>query len=228
MIENYDTACDLIIIGAGKMADVITAYLDRFTDYNIVAYVVDREYFSEGLLCNGKPVIAWDSMVDQYPPGQVKLLGPVTYQKINKIRKDKYLAGKALGYEFASFIHPAAHIMSDRIGEHVIIMEQAVVQPFVEIGNNTIIWSDTHLGHHTKIGDHCFLSAFVGLSGGVTVGNECYLSGQVGVVQERVIGDRCVLLNRAVVGRNLPDDTVAADKESEIKPFPSSRISRLL
>ena len=228
VLTPLDTKFDLVLFGAGKMADVMTVYLDHFSDYNIVAYAVDREFYSPGAMHNDRPIVPWEDLEQFHKPGEVKLMGPVSYRHMNQFRRDKYYDGKARGYEYGSFIHPAAHVMTDKIGDHVIIMEQNVIQPFVEIGNNVVIWSDSHLGHHTKVGDHCFMSAYVGVSGCVTIGEECFLAGQTGVANDITIGDRCALLNHAPVKTNLPDDTVMVGPEGEIKRYPSGRIQRLI
>ncbi|MGV6849145.1 MAG: acetyltransferase [Marinibacterium sp.] len=218
---------DVVLFGTGLVAEVITVYLQRFSALNIVAYTVDREFMT-GETFMEKPAIAWEDLPDRYPPGSVRLLGPLTYQRLNTVRRDRYLAGKEAGYEFASFIHPNNDILTDDIGENCVILEQNVIQPFVRIGDNVIIWSKNHIGHHTTIGDHCFVSSMVGISGSCTIGQECYVAGQVGMAHGLTVGDRCALLNAAGIGRNLPDDTVIAGPHGEIKPFPSKRILHLL
>lgn len=218
---------DVVLFGTGMVAEVITVYLDRFSDLNIVAYTVDRDYMPDAPFL-GKPTIAWEDLPDHFPPDRVRLLGPLTYQRLNTVRRDRYRQGKALGYDFASFIHPNSDILTDRIGENCIILEQNVIQPFASIGDNVIVWSKNHIGHHTSIGDHCFISSMVGISGACTIGEECYLAGQVGIAHGLTIGDRCALLNAAGIGRNLSDDTVIAGAHGEVKPFPSKRIMHLL
>lgn len=217
----------VVLFGTGMVAEVITAYLERFSDLDIVAYTVDREYMPEGDF-NGRPVVAWDELESHYPPDRMRLMGPLTYQRLNAVRRDRYREGKARGYAFASFIHPNAHVLTDRVGDHVIILEQNVIQPFAQIGDNVIMWSGNHLGHHSSIGSHCFLASMVGIAGATRIGEECYLGGQAGITHGLTIGDRCALLNGAFVKEDLPDDTVVVGQPGEIKSYKSKRIVHLL
>ncbi len=219
---------DVVLFGTGQVAEVMTVYLNRFSDLKIVAYTVDAGFMPPEGRFAGRPVVAWEELEAHYPPDAVRLMGPLTYQRLNAVRRDRYLEGKARGYAFASFIHPGSHILTDRIGDHVIILEQNIVQPFAEIGDNVILWSMNHIGHHVKIGSHTFVASFVGISGSTTIGAECYLGGQAGITHGLTIGDRCALLNAAGVKENLPDDTVIVGQQGEIKPFPSRRIAHLL
>lgn len=228
MLEPLDTKFDLVLFGSAQMADLMTVYLTHFSDYNIVGYTVDRAYCSPGETSNGRPMVPWDELEAHFKPGEVKLMGPVNYKALNQLRRDRYHEGLARGYEYGSFIHPGASVMTDKIGNHVIIMEQSVIEPFVELGDNVVVWSNSHVGHHSKIGNHVFMSSYVGISGGVTIGEECYLAGQAGIANGITIGDRCALMNSAAIKDNLPDDTLAVGRTAEIKPYPSSKIARLL
>src|SRR5690606_16161042 len=159
---------------------------------------------------------------------RIKLLGPLTYQRMNTVRRDRYLEGKARGYSFASFIHPDCNIYSDEIGENCLILERNVIQPFSSIGNNVIIWSSSHVGHHSRVGDHVFISTYVGIGGSAGVGNECHLAGRAGVAHGVTLGPRCAILNGLTVTRSLPEGTVVAAEMPPVKDFDSSRLYRLL
>lgn len=219
---------DVVLFGTGHVAEVISVYLEHFSDLNVVGYTVDANYLQELDSLNGKPVVAWEELKTHFPPDQVRLMGPLTYKRLNQVRRDRYLEGKAGGYRFASFIHPASNILTDRIGDHVIILEQNVIQPFATIGDNVIIWSGNHIGHHATIGNHCFLASMVGISGNTQIGEECYLGGQVGIAHGLTIGDRCALLNGVGIDRDIPDDIAVIGQRKDAKRLPSMRIRHLL
>ena len=223
-----DTKTDVVLFGTGMVSEVISVSLDRYSDLNVLAYTVDRDFLPEGGTFNGKPAVPWDEIERHYPPGSVSLLGPLTYKGLNSVRRDRYLEGKAKGYAFASFIHPDCHINTDAIGEHCIILEANIIQPFASIGDNVIIWSGNHIGHHVSVGDHCFIASQVGIAGATTIGPECYLGGQAGLVHGITLGARCAVLNAAVVKANLPEGSVVSGEAAPIKPFPSKRIAHLL
>lgn len=218
---------DIVLFGTGAMAEVIAVYLRAHSDYRIVGYTVDA-YFRETDRYDRLPLVAWEELEAHFPPGEVLLLGPLTYRRMNTIRRDRYLEGKARGYGFARFIHPASHIYTDRIGENCLILEANVIQPFAEIGNNVIIWSANHIGHHVRIGDHCFIASQVGIAGHVTVGPECYLGGQVGIPHGLTLGHGCAVLNGAFLTKDLEDFAVVSGEGDRPKPFSSTRLHRLI
>lgn len=217
----------IVVISTGTAAEVLTAYLEQAGDLQVVGYAVDRAYLKEDSFL-GRPVVAWEDIETAFPPDQVRLIGPPTFARLNTFRRDRYLQGKAMGYDFASFIHPGSVVMTGDIGDHVIILDSCVIQPRTRIGNNVVIWSASVVAHHCVIGDHCFLSSQVGIAGSTSIGAECYLGGQAGITHNLRIGDRCALLNAAVVHKDLPDDSVAVGQGAEIKGFPSSRIKHLI
>src|SRR5918993_63663 len=83
---------------------------------------------------------------------------------------------KAKGYTPASYISPRAFVWRNAvIGEHCFIFEDNVVQPFVTIGDNVVLWSGNHVGHHSRVGSHTFVSSHVVISGFVEVGESTFL-----------------------------------------------------
>ncbi|MBL4810820.1 MAG: acetyltransferase [Rhodobacteraceae bacterium] len=218
---------DIVIFGTGAMAEVVSVYLEQDSDFNIVGYTLDAAYRKDDSF-NGKPLVDWETLEQHFAPDQVLLFGPLTYQKMNTVRRDRYLEGKARGYRFATFIHPGSHIYTDKIGENCLILEANVIQPFASIGDNVIIWSTNHIGHHVSIGDHCFIASQVGIAGNTSIGQECYLAGQVGVAHGLTVGDRCAVLNAAYVGKNLKDGAVITGDNGTLKPFDSTRLHGLI
>lgn len=218
---------DVVMISAGTAAEVLAYYLDHMSDLNLVGFAVDRAFHVEQEFL-GRPLTAWEDLRARFPPGTVKLIGPPTYARLNTYRRDRYLQGKAWGYQFASYIHPGSMVMTDEIGDHCVILHGVTVHPRTRIGENVVIWSDTHVGHHCVIGAHTFLSGHVGIAGNAIIGEECYLAGKVGVGDGRRIGDRSAIVNAAFVTENVPADSVIVGPEAVMKPYPSKRIKRLL
>lgn len=219
---------EIVIFGTGDMAAVVAVYLRaEAPDIRIVGYTLDDAYCTADTHDN-LPLVPWSLLETRFPPDTTQLFGPLTYQRMNTLRRDRYLEGKARGYSFVSFVHPDSSIYTDEIGENCLILERNVIQPFSRIGNNCIIWSGNHIGHHVVIGDHVFISSQVGIGGSVVVGDECHLAGQIGIAHGLAVGARCALLNGAFVSRNLPEGTVLVGRPPELKPFDSARLAKLL
>ncbi|MBV5337436.1 MAG: transferase, partial [Deltaproteobacteria bacterium] len=85
----------------------------------------------------GVPVVAFEDVAIEYPPENYDFFVALSYSKLNTVRKEKYLAAKALGYRLASFVSSRATVLNDgHIGENCFIFEDNTIQPFVTIGNN--------------------------------------------------------------------------------------------
>jgi acetyltransferase-like isoleucine patch superfamily enzyme len=217
---------DIVVFGAGQIAEVAKVYLDAHSSDRIVGFTVDADYRKSDTF-QGHPLVAWEKLEQTFPPGAVKLLGPLSYRKLNEFRRDRYLEGKARGYSFASFIHPASQVHASEIGENCFILEANVIQPFVRIGTSVMMWSGNHIGHHAQIGDYCFISTHVGIGSNVRLGERCFLSGKVGIDSGIEIGAGCFLGGGAVIKKKLPPESVVPGPEDAVAPYPSSRIKRL-
>lgn len=218
---------DLVLFGTGHAAQTVAVYLAHHTDHRIVGYTVDAAHRTQDR-CDGRPVVDWERLEDHYPPDQVRLFGPFSHMRMNTLRRDRFLEGRARGYRFARFIHPSSHVYADTIGENCLILEGCVIQPFARIGDNVMIWSMCVVGHHAHISDHCFLSAMVGVGGRTMLGPECYLSAQTGVLPGLRLGRGCAILNEPMVTRDLPDLAVVVGPDGVRKPYPSTRLHRLI
>src|SRR5204863_5261024 len=120
-----------------------------------------------------------------------------------------YQSGKAKGYTPASYISPRAFVWRNvQLGEHCFIFENNVVQPFVKLGNNVVLWSGNHIGHHSTIGDGCFISSHVVVSGYCEVGANSFFGVNSTLGNTVKIGPDCLIGAGACVVKDVPEDTV--------------------
>ncbi len=190
---------DIVLFGSGQFAEVAVAYLERDTDYNVVAFCLDKD-FIESPTFQGKPVVAFESLEEYYPPDSIELFIPLSYKKMNKHREARYLDAKSRGYRFITYISPHARIHSHtKIGENCMILDDNVIQPYVEIGNNCILWSGNHIGHHTRIRDNVFIASHAVVSGSVEIGNNCFLGVNCTIRDNITIAPHCLIGAGAVI-----------------------------
>jgi sugar O-acyltransferase (sialic acid O-acetyltransferase NeuD family) len=184
---------NLVVFGIGDFAQLAHYYFNTDSEYKVIAFTVDSSYIKETSFCD-LPVIAFEEILKYYVPEQCEIFIALGYGKLNAVRKEKYLAAKALGYRIASFISSHATVLNDgRIGENCFIFEDNTIQPFVTIGNNVTLWSGNHIGHHSTIKDHCFIASHVVISGGVEIGEQCFI-GVNATLRDRIkIGEKCVI-----------------------------------
>lgn len=214
----------LVIFGTGDIAQLAHFYFSRESDYEVIAFSVDTAFLKEGSLC-GLPVVAFEEIARAYPPDTHGMFIALSYSRLNALRKEKYLAAKAMGYRLVSFISARASVLNDgRIGDNCFIFEDNTIQPFVTIGNNVTLWSGNHLGHHARVGDHCFISSHVVISGGVEIGEQCFIGVNATLRDHIVIGNRCVIGAGALLLADAAADGIYLGQATERSKVPSSRL----
>lgn len=217
----------LIIFGAGDIAQLAHYYFTTDSDYEVVAFTVDADYVTENEFC-GLPVVPFEELASRYLPDKHDLFVALSYAKLNQVRKEKYLAGKALGYRIASYVSSRASVLNQgKIGENCFILEDNTIQPFVTIGNNVTLWSGNHIGHHSTIRDHCFIASHVVVSGGVEMGEQCFVGVNATLRDHIKIGAKCVIGAGALLLADAEPDGVYIGTATERAKVPSSRLKKI-
>jgi sugar O-acyltransferase (sialic acid O-acetyltransferase NeuD family) len=217
----------LVIFGTGDIAQLAHYYFSTDTDYAVIAFTVDAEYVSKDRFCN-LPVVPFDAVAQQYPPATHDMFIGLSYSKLNQLRKEKYIAAKALGYELASYISSRATALNDgRFGDNCFILEDNTIQPFVTIGNNVVLWSGNHIGHHSVIHDHCFISSHVVVSGGVEIGESCFIGVNATLRDHIKIGAKCVIGAGALLLTDADPEGVYLGEATARSKVPSGRLRRI-
>ena len=217
----------LVIFGVGDISQLAHFYFTEDSNYEVVAFAVDAAYLKAPIFC-GLPVVAFEDVAHVYPPDRHDFFIALSYSKLNALRKEKYLAAKALGYKLASFISSQATLLSRLpVGENCFIFEDNTIQPFVNIGNNVTLWSGNHIGHHSVIKDHCFISSHVVISGGVEIGEQCFIGVNSTLRDHIKMGDRCVIGAGSLLLADAEAEGVYVGSATERSRVPSSRLKKI-
>jgi sugar O-acyltransferase (sialic acid O-acetyltransferase NeuD family) len=217
----------LVIFGAGEIAQLAHYYFSTDSDYEVAAFTVDAAYVAEKEFC-GLPVVPFEELAEKYPPGRYNLFVALSYSKLNQVRKEKYLAAKALGYRIASYISSRAAMLNDgKVGENCFILEDNTVQPFVTIGNNVTLWSGNHVGHHSTVHDHSFIASHVVISGGVEIGEQCFIGVNATLRDHIRIGARCVIGAGTLLLADAEPEGVYIGNATERSKIPSTKLRRI-
>jgi sugar O-acyltransferase (sialic acid O-acetyltransferase NeuD family) len=200
-----DKTDKLVIIGDTAFAEVAYEYFTYDSEYEVAAFSVENDYLKREELF-GLPVVPFENLEALYSPSDHKFFAATVYTQSNRLRARLYHQAKEKGFSPASYISSRAFVWRNcRIGEHCFIFEQNVVQPFVTMGDNVILWSGNHIGHHSIIGSHCFISSHVVISGFVEVGEYCFLGVNSTIANNLRIGSNCVLGAGAIVLSDVED-----------------------
>lgn len=217
----------LVIFGTGPIGQLAHAYFSEDSDYEVAAFTVDAAYREDDFFC-GLPLHAFEDIAAKCPVDKYEMFVALSYSKLNAVRKQKYLAAKAMGYGFASYVSSRATILNNgRIGENCFVLEDNTIQPFAVIGNNVTLWSGNHIGHHSKIGDHCFIASHVVVSGGVEVGEQCFLGVNSTLRDHIKLGERCVIGAGALLLADAEPEGVYVGAATERSRVPSSRLKAI-
>ncbi|MRT17164.1 acetyltransferase [Vitellibacter sp. q18] len=163
----------VVIFGLLDTAELAHYYLENDSEHKVVAFTVSREYLKNKEF-RGLPVVAFEDLIELYPPNEYHLFAPMTAKKMNTLREQIYKEGKEKGYDFITYVSSKATICDNEIGENCFILEDNTIQPFTKIGNNVVLWSGNHIGHHGIIKDHVFFTSHVVLSGHCIVESHCF------------------------------------------------------
>ncbi|MDR3364254.1 MAG: acetyltransferase [Clostridiales Family XIII bacterium] len=218
---------DLVIFGIGEQAQLAHWFFSHDTEYRAAAFAVDAAFIGAPSFC-GLPVVPFETLAESFAPSAYDLFVAVGYSKVNRLRKEKYLAAKSMGYRCPSYISKQATVLNDmRFGENCFILEDNTIQPFAEIGDNVTLWSGNHIGHHAKIESHCFITSHVVVSGGVTVGESCFIGVNATLRDHIRIGERSVLGAGTLILSDTAPGSVYIGNATKPAELPSEGLRRI-
>ncbi|RDI48171.1 acetyltransferase [Aquicella lusitana] len=208
----------IIIFGAGQIAELAHYYFTNDSDKKVAAFTIDKEYIKDTSLLE-LPVIAFEDVVDVYPPSEFDCFVALAYSSLNLTRMKKVNEAKQRGYTLSRYISSRATVLIDpsNIGENCFILEDNTIQPFTKIGNNVTLWSGNHVGHHSIIDDHCFISSHVVICGNVHIEEKCFLGVNSTIRDGITIGASSIVGAAAWVNKTIPANSVCIPQPSKTR-----------
>lgn len=206
----------IIIYGTGMIGEVAKYYFDEDSPYRVVAFANKLEFIKEDSFC-GLPVIDCEDKSSLKGLKTNKCFVAVGYKANNSIRKSRCEEFENRGFELVSYISSRAIIFSKAIGKSVFILENNVIQPYVSIGDNCILWSGNHVGHHSQVGPNNFLSSHVVISGNCRIMENCFFGVNSTVFDGVTIGKDSTIGAGALVRRDLPQGSKVRPPLSEVQ-----------
>jgi sugar O-acyltransferase (sialic acid O-acetyltransferase NeuD family) len=185
----------------------------------VVAFTVNEAYINNKSY-RGLDVVPFEQIEDIYPPNQYAMFVAIGYKRVNKARAEIYYQCKEKGYELITYINSkATHWGEIDVGENSFIFEDNVIQPFVKIGNNVILWSGNHVGHDSTIEDHCFIASHAVISGNVTIGSYCFVGVNATFRDAVKVAPECVIGAGALILKDTKPQEVYAGQHTQPKSF---------
>lgn len=215
-----------VIFGTGSLAEVVRFYLEHDSDYRVVAFTasddrIDAEEFS------GLPVVPFSRVENRFGPAEHEMFVAVGYAKLNRVRERICGDSRAKGYRLLSYLCSRATNWGDtKLGDNVFVFENNTIQPFVSIGDGTILWSGNHIGHHSSIGPNCFITSHVVISGHCRIGARCFLGVNATIADSTVIADDNLIGPGALIQKDTEPGAAYIAERTQKYPKPSSRFFR--
>jgi len=208
----------VVIFGAGDFARVAHAYLTHDSPYEVVAFTVNERYIESPELL-GTAVVPFEQLERTYPPSDYAMFVAVGFSRVNKARAEVYEECKRRGYELISYVSSRAYVLTDvPMGDNCFVFEANVIQPYVRLGNDVILWSGNHIGHDTTIGDHVFIASHVVISGNCSIGGSCFVGVNASFRDGVSVAPDCVIGAGALVMKDTERGDVLAARGTDVFP----------
>jgi sugar O-acyltransferase (sialic acid O-acetyltransferase NeuD family) len=217
---------DVFLLGNSITAEIILAYLESDKRFNVIGLTVE-DGFENGGLISHLPTIPLSKICEEFDPSKVRFIPAIGYNDVNRNRERIFCKIELLGYSAQSYIHPDARVYTNLpIGPGSVILANAVVEPFVKIGRDSFVWSNSTIAHHSQVGDHCWISSGAVISGKATLKNNVFVGVNATIVDQVTIEDYCIIGGGAFVSKCTSKATVHLTRSAEQLRFSSTEYDK--
>jgi UDP-perosamine 4-acetyltransferase len=208
MTDKKQAATRVVGIGAGGHAKVILDILSLYDEVRVVG-LTDADPASQGRSLLGVPILGDDTAL----PGLVADGVSSAFIGVGsvgdcRLRRKLFEKAQQLGFHMINAIHPTATVAaSARLGDGVVVMAHAVINPDVVVGDNVIVNTGAQLDHDCWVDDHVHIAPGACLSGSVHVGACAHVGVGATIIQGISIGHTALVGAGAVVLRDVAPNT---------------------
>jgi sugar O-acyltransferase (sialic acid O-acetyltransferase NeuD family) len=217
MEGNGHSMTKVVIFGDSHWASLAHFYLKQDSPHEIAGFTVNGDHLRREKHL-GLPVTPFEETQDRYPPDDYQMFLPISFKRMNHLRAEKYEEAKQKGYRLISYVSSRAFVWPGfTCGDNCFILEGNTIMPFVEIGNDVVMFCSNHVGHHTVIKDHVTITSHVVIAGVCTIEPHCFFGVNATVRDETIIA-RETLVGAAV---GILEDTAEFEVYKALSPPPS-------
>lgn len=213
----------VIIFGNSLYAEHVFLYLTHDSPFNVVAFTVDRNYIRKEELF-GLPVVPFETVESLFPPSEYKMIVSLGFQRVNRLREEKYFQAKEKGYDLITYMSSRAVSWPGLIVGDNCIISEAIINPYVKIGNDVTIGSGAVIGHHSVIKDHSFIAPGVTFPGDVTVEEYCLIGANATIKEGVTVARDCLIGAGVTITKNTKEKEVYVNRPPELYPKSSDEL----
>jgi sugar O-acyltransferase (sialic acid O-acetyltransferase NeuD family) len=212
---------DIVLAGNAITARILASYLARDDRYRVVGLTVDDEYVQSGGI-DGLQSTPFSRLKESHPAEECAVIMAMGYNDLNRSRESMFTRLKAAGYAIESYVHPDAKVYTEHpLGEGCVVLPSAVIEPFVRVGANSMIWANVTLAHHSSVAEHCWVASGAVISGQADIKRNCFIGVNATIVNEITVGQYCIVGAGALITKNTKPSTVHLARSGEEHRFPS-------
>ena len=209
----------LVIYGIGKLAQYIRYVFDLDSQYEVVGYSIEASLLKSDSF-DGLPLSDFKEIRENYPENTHEVFIAVGN---NQIREKFYNQSKEFGYKCATYLSSKSEFWPNlKTGENVFIGEGSVLQPFVEIGNNSFLIR-ANIGHHSRIGNNALLSVTT-LGGNAVIENGCFLGMNSTIKHNVRIGENSIIGMNVAIEKDAEAFSVYTNDGTNLRNIDSSKL----
>jgi sugar O-acyltransferase (sialic acid O-acetyltransferase NeuD family) len=189
----------LLILGTRTFAEEVADLVSECPEWELEAFVEnwERERCTERLL--GRPIL-WVDEVQPLADTHWAVCALSTTQRAGYVEQVE-----AMGFRFATVIHPTARVSAtSRVEAGCILSVGVIIAAHTAVGRHVIVNRGCLIGHHTTIGDCVTISPGANIAGRVCIGEQAYIGMSATILDGRQIAGHSVVGAGAVVTRDVP------------------------
>lgn len=206
------------VFGAGGHGRVVGDILESGGRHELVAYL-DDDRAKEGQRLGRTPVRAAGGRLREVAR-ELRFEGVALGIGDNNVRARIVDRAREAGLEVVQALHPKSVLASSvTLGEGVVVMAGAVVNPFVQLAEGSVVNTSASVDHDCIVRRYAHLFPGARLGGTVDVGEFSYIGMNASVLQNCRIGARATVGAGAVVLKDVEDgSTVVGVPARKVKP----------
>lgn len=195
----------LIIIGAGSVGKFIAYNIEDFQDSFSVVGFVDDDPSKQGQTIAGYSVLGSLDLLNEYSGKGYAVVVGIAFPKIKNKIIDRI---KDLNFEYPNFISKHAWLSKEvAVGMGSILYPGVSINYETNIGDFVVLNMNCAVGHNVTIDDFSSLAPGVNLGGYTNIGKNTDMGIGAATKQFITIGSDCVVGGKAMVVKNVNDDT---------------------
>jgi sugar O-acyltransferase (sialic acid O-acetyltransferase NeuD family) len=216
----------LFIFGVGNFAEMAHHLFTTDSSYDVAGFTVDSAYLDRRSF-KGLPVVAYEQLRESADRSAIDVFVAVGVGRINTLRAQKVADIEADGFRLASFVSSQARVPPGFVARpNTMIMDQVNIHPMVEVGADTVIWSNSRIALKVRIGDHVWITSAV-IGDSTTIGDYSFIGLNATVAPFVHVGSHNLIGAAAVILRDTKNYEVYKGPRSTPSKVSSLRIKNI-